>query len=356
MKIKLLILGILSALMCLCFVGCQGRVDTKSELNQYLHSNGYKSCSIEEGPVETGHGDFYWNVYDKTNEIHFTVYQELTEDLYGSVEVFDNYNAKLVEKHIDDFPDHEGVEIYTEAKWDTDPILRFEFANVEDLEKKCKVVEKCAEYIDTLEKDIHIAVSAKYNSPRVEFFKDNSLDDIMGNLDYGYGLTYEEIENGELLKMIKDKYFSWGYKYRFQEIESEMTEEDIKNFGDDSFNSCIAVYHSGDEDAPNNKDFKVYDDIYGGGYITYGNMYYLLIEEGFDVEGTTDDFTVTNIDGQSCRFSYSFVDDSKYKTYYLVDGEVVQCSVKYFMLNTVEFKDLFGLSIKSAAEVSNTNK
>lgn len=354
MKIKLLILGILSALMCLCFVGCQGRVDTKSELNQYLHSNGYKSCSIEEGPVETGHGDFYWNVYDKTNEIHFTVYQELTEDLYGSVEVFDNYNAKLVEKHIDDFPDHEGIEIDTESSWRGYPILRFEYTNIEDLEKKFEVVEECAEYIDKLKKDMEIAVVGKYNSPRVEFFKENSIEDFYDYINNGYVCTYLDIKSGEALKTIKRELFDWGYEYHIPEVENEMTEDDIRYFWSIPYHHRIAVYRSGSPEDSNNKDYDIYEDIYINSDINFGNLYYLLVKEGFDVEGTVEDFTITNLEGKNCQFSYAFAEGGE--TYYLVDGEKVFCDTNYYGLYKGTIYNLFGLTVEPVVDDSNTNK
>lgn len=344
MKIKLLILGILSALMCLCFVGCQGRVDTKSELNQYLHSNGYKSCSIEEGPVETGHGDFYWNVYDKTNEIHFTVYQELTEDLYGSVEVFDNYNAKLVEKHIDDFPDHEGVEIDTESSWRGYPILRFEYTNVEDLEKKYEVVEECAEYIDKIKKDTKIVVRGIYSSPRVDFFKEVPLERVVDEVQYGQSFTYEEIKNGDVLSEIKQRYFNWGYHYHFPEIEAEISQYDIDRFWGNTYNHPLAIYRSGDPKDKNNMDFEVYRDILCSSGVNIGNLYFLLKGEGFEVVGESDDFTVTNINGQTCHFSYDYADED-YCAYYLIDEEKVPCDGKYYTLDYITVYDLFGLSI-----------
>ncbi len=108
-----------------------------------------------------------------------------------------------------------------------------------------------------------------------------------------------------------------------------MKDSDIEKFWSNEYNHyCIAVYRSGNPDDKNNKDFEVHNDICcDGATVTFGNLYKLLVEEGFDVEGDIENFTVKDVNGAVCQFSYENVGDGKNSTYYLVDGEQVSLSL-----------------------------
>ena len=200
-------------------------------------------------------------------------------------------------------------------------------------------------YLDDKKSGVKIRVSPRFVSDRMKLYKDNSIEAIAKYLDISNTTTYEEMKDGTTLDHLKKNYYFFGYKYHFSEIEDEIEAEYIDKFWDESSNTCIAVYRSGDASDQNNKDYDVYEDIYGDSYINFGNLYYLLQKEGFDVEGTIDDYTVTGIDGQNLHFSYNFVGDGEYGTYYLIDNEVTSCDANYFNLYRTTIKELFGLEI-----------
>ena len=166
--------------------------------------------------------------------------------------------------------------------------------------------------------------------------------------------NYLDIKRGEALKTIKHELFDWGYEYHIPEVENEMTEDDIRYFWSIPYHHRIAVYRSGSPEDSNNKDYDIYEDIYINSDINFGNLYYLLVKEGFDVKGTVEDFTITNLEGQNCQFSYAFAEGGE--TYYLVDGEKVFCDTNYYGLYKGTIHKLFSLTVEPVVDDSDTNK
>ncbi|RKM56357.1 hypothetical protein D6853_06075 [Butyrivibrio sp. X503] len=342
-KVLLLMLALLAIPLSLC--GCMGNY-TSVDVKKYLAERGLGYCHVSASPAGEIDGEKYWNVTDTKYNVDFTVTEELRVGLFGSRVLVDNYDAKFVERYLDELPDHEGVELSIpddmHEEWAS---FRFEYTNLDELKRKFEGIEACADKLDSIKKNIKIVIGPKYKSERMNFYEENLLGDISDYINNGYICRCEEVKVGDQLKSSIKRYFDLGYQYHFPEIESEMTEDDIKTYWNEHEDEYVAVYLSGDPEDENNKDYRVHKDILFSGYINFGNLYYLLIAEGFDVEGTVDDFSVYNKDGKLCRFSYEFVGKGEYNTYYLVDDEVVSCDANYFELYKTSVKDLFGLTI-----------
>ena len=350
MKKKIIIATMLSVFS-LYFVGCKDENHIKVDVDSYLKENGFASCQVE-GDCQVADGKKqYWDVYDEENGVHFNVINVTDESGWmGSQEMYDNYDAKLVEEHVKDLPEHEGVEIVTGDMWSENASLEFEYTNLDELEEKYNIVKSCAKYLDDLSSDVEIRVSANLAGPRVDYYKDKTIDGILKYTDVAPLSNYSAIKSGETLDYIKKQYFQLGYTYRFPEIEEEMKSSDIETFFEDKYTNCAAVYHSGDPADETNEDYAVYDDIYTDGTLTFGNLYYLLIDEGFDVEGSVDNFTVQGVDGQMCQFSYGYAGSGEHGTYYLVDDEEISCDCNYFKLYKKTIYDLFGLTVEEYNE------
>ena len=342
-KVLFLVLAYSAIALLLC--GCMGKY-TSVDVKKYLVERGLGYCHVSPSTAGEIDGDNYWNVTDTKNNISFNVTEELHEGLFGHRVLVDNYDAKFVEHYLDEIPDHEGIEISIpddmHEEWAS---FRFEYTNLDELKRKFESIEACADKLDSIKKDIKIVIGAKYNSERMRFYEENSIGHISDYINNGYICSCEEVKIGDQQQRNIKRYFDLGYKYHFPEIESEMTEDDIKTYWNEHEDEYVAVYLSGDPEDENNKDYRVHKDIHCSGYINFGNLYYLLIAEGFDVEGTIEDFSVYSIDGNLCRFSYDFAGKGEYNTYYLVDDEVVSCDANYFELYKTSVKDLFGLNM-----------
>ncbi len=79
--------------------------------------------------------------------------------------------------------------------------------------------------------------------------------------------------------------------------------------------------------------------------MSFGTLYEVLVREGYDVQGSSADYTFTGIDGNEYRMSYSF-NDYPYNTgsgvmngyYYLRNGEEVP--MEYFFYNHFRSQDI----------------
>ena len=352
MKMKLLVLMLIVSLFGVCIVACGDSLNSESSVKKYLKDNGFKNCKIEGELVEEDSKQ-YWNIYDEKNDINFNILQKNSPGgPYASSLIYDNYDSKLAEKNINEFPNHDGVEIITDDMWSEAPIFKFEFESLEEYETKTELIKNCAKYLAGLKADAEITVSPVYMSERAKLYKENGAGDIFSTLESARRCPCSEIEDGGILNKIKQNYFDLGYYYHFSEIEDEMKDSDIEKFWSNEYNHyCIAVYRSGNPDDKNNKDFEVHNDICcDGATVTFGNLYKLLVEEGFDVEGDIENFTVKDVNGAVCQFSYENVCDGKNSTYYLVDGEQVSSDINYFSIDCKTINDLFGLTIRSHVE------
>ena len=346
-KTVLLLLTISAVAICLC--ACGGNYN-RFDVRKYLRERGIKDCSISFNTVDLGHNEKYWKVYDKKNDVEFNVIQDVTGSPFATVRLIDNYDAMLAERYKDEMPEHDGIEIVLHEMWKETAYFEFEYTNLNELEEKYKLIEKCSEYLSEIKSDVKISITANLATPRIKKYKKDGIGGILKYTDISPQSTYSDIKSGKTLDYIKKWYFKLGYKYRFPEIEKEMSEDDIREFFSETEVNCAMVYHSGDPEDQDNKDYVIYDKIYFDGYITFGNLYYLLKEEGFEVEGTLEDFTVQSLDGKSCHFSYEYAGSGEYGTYYLVDDEEVSCECNYFKLYKKTIYDLFGLTVEEYKE------
>ena len=349
---KSLVKVILTIFVGALLVGCSKNTNNKFDVDEYLSENGFKKCVVEGDPEEIEDcGVTYWNVYDEENDIHFWVIKSLTPNLFTpDVDFYDNYDVRLTEKHLNELPEHEGLELQNGEMpylYAEHPVVCISYTDFDDLEKKYDKLLDCAEYLTDFKGDISFKVISHYNSERMQYYSEKSVYNCCerANVDYLAAETYSELTDRGMLASIKEKCINFAYGYRFPEIESEMTQDEKDKFWNRSVVNCVAVYRSGEADE-SNTDFDVYEDIYYESGIYIGNLYYLLIAEGFDVDGAVDDFTVHTIDGRLCQFSYDYADSEKANdSYYIIDGTPIDCDASFFMLRSSTVKDLFGLTI-----------
>ena len=357
MKKHLLFVSI-AILMGIILLGCAEQKKDDVDIEKYLSDNGFKNCVAEKEAIKVeDQGITYWNIYDEENDIHFWVIKRLIPNLNRpDKEVYDNYDLRLTEKHIDELPEHDGIEFQNTEDpyiYSSCPVFLLKFSDMDDLNNKYDKLLDCAEYLAGLKEDIEIQVNSDYDSPRMQLYKEKKVESNCerGNIDYLGAKTYSKLKGGGMLNEIREKCIDFAYEYRFPEIENEMTQEEIDTFWAESVADCVAVYRSGDPDDDNNTDFYVYEDIYYDHCINIGNLYYLLIAEGFDVEGEVDNYTVHSADGRVCQFSYDYADlDKACNSYYVIDGEQIAFDASFFALRKSTVKELFDLSIEGYSE------
>lgn len=78
--------------------------------------------------------------------------------------------------------------------------------------------------------------------------------------------------------------------------------------------------------------------------LTFGQMYEMFINTGYNVKGTPDDFTVDD----NYRFSYDFNDNGRY--YYIANNVKVDCKSSLPLVNRVDIFKTFGIYFDGLGE------
>lgn len=78
--------------------------------------------------------------------------------------------------------------------------------------------------------------------------------------------------------------------------------------------------------------------------LTFGQMYEMFINTGYNVKGTPNDFTVND----NYRFSYDFIDNGHY--YYIANNTKVDCKSSLPLVNRVDIFKTFGIYFDGLGE------
>ncbi len=343
---KILFLLIEILLMLTLFTGCVSTNVTRSEAKNYVENtlgiDNYKVSWFKKNS-DDNLGQV-WQVYDVDEDLYFDVYgtirfsADYIIDAYRAIA--DNYDKKLIEKYTADIP--ENITYYPK-----DTNYRFEsylggfqinYSNLEQLEEG---VDYYWNIVERLKHDnVDLPFIFKYVDPNANS-EDKLLHDLptaqyiefeghVGPTEYNKDEFYKSKD--DILNDVKESYFLYGLVYVDDNVLADMTNTDVKD---------IKLKYS-------NKTVYVVDDIDAAinglseglrlskkciplciervpCRITYGGLYNLLLEEGYDLSGDHNHYSVSTEEGDVYEFSTDFVDTDRLaqRSYYLKNGERV---------------------------------
>lgn len=301
--------------------GCVKDYTTEDALNYVKKQYNLRHVKALDDGIEQegsdGYTDTLWTMYDEDYDITFHV---LDDVFYGMESVANTLRT-----------DYEDQVFLKMAK--TDPNLEY-ISEVSDgmnyvcisgsfktrNELKQVFVSLNSVYEDLVEQglgDLAIGYQIKYKNPLRYTIDRYEIDD--GDPS---GLMNYLAEND--LTYFEEKYLRCALDYNFVDSLSEFTEEEINSFieTDEDVKHILRVDDVGTY---------LYDDItasqYGYG-ISFGTLYEILVKEGFEVNGDSNQYSFVGVDNSIYEISYSFVEDQWY--YYKKDDEKIRMRVDFY--------------------------
>jgi len=287
-----------------------------------------------------GYSDEIWEVRSNDKwDTCFEVFVDKTHSTSGKGKIISgNYYDKILEMVLDDYSfnklrvvedDYEGFyTIKLMGDFTTKDDLKTLFDDVEDL--------RMALISDDLEIDFDVRFCME--TPIRNSVKDQP--------DGSEGYIYEDGDfKGSFSTKKNNTKLSGGYSdavsklvkvaldYQFEENLEGMSEEEISEILENEGRRIGIIRNDVG-------DIEYYDDMDASwlGYgISFGSLYRVLVNEGFDVDGNCWHYSFEGVDGNTYEISYDFVDELEYREgmqlgyYYLVNGEA--CPMDFYFYN-----------------------
>jgi hypothetical protein len=337
----------------MCFTtGCASSKISRNEAMQYVENYlGIDNYSIDRFSHTNEYSGYAYTVYDKDADIEFDVYGVvgLTGDVVLSFSrgIYDNYALKYLDKINGTLP--QTFKYY--GNGDNRELISYyggyviTYSNRAELDEACEKRWMINNALEGKTRD-SIPFKFEYVGPDfggkdvlLSYVMDSSFSEYSGHL---FEADYDDDDYVQSLSGLKEEvernYFTLGYIYNYPDILADLGDDKIEDFADYRAVDVYVVYdidaaiEARRENVFNKDEFSRLSDncvaymSENHAYrLTYGNLYTLLINEGFDVSGDSEDFVVITDDGTNYEFANSFIDTSKLyrRSYYLRDGEMV---------------------------------
>ncbi len=364
-------------ILVMCFTtGCATSRISRGEVMTYVENNlGIENYSIEWFRHSNKYSKYAYTVYDKDADLEFDVYGVvgLTGDIILSFtrDISDDYVLKYLEKINGSLPN--TFKYY--GKGDNREIISFyggyiiTYSNRAELDEACEKLWMINNALEEKHK-YSIPFIFRYVDPDfttqdslMKYVIDSSFCDYSGHIFKEKSDDDKYVQSlSQLKEEVESKYFTLGYVYNNPDILADLGDEDIEDFID---YGPVDVYIVDDIDMvsddieENPSNIEEYARLSDGcvaykserrNYrITYGNLYTLLVNEGFDVSGDSEDFIVTIPDGSQYEFAKTFIDTNKlnWRSYYMCDGEKVYTDLdEDISVSKALISELFGLYIE----------
>lgn len=282
---------------------------------------------------EDGYTDKLWTVHVQDG-ITFHVLDDFAyvgESVKNSL--YDDYNDELFKDAYQTI-DHSPYITYNETVNDalTYVHLTGEFTDKESLYHCYEALLSYRNALQGNDQIMKIRYDLSFNNPVLKIGEyDNISGDSWGDL--------EDINEEKYQQMLL-QYFRAALSFQLQENTAEMNEDELKMVLEDEETHRICItYDDG--------SVKEYEDIIADQYyygISFGALYKILLEEEFDVEGSSDHYVVKT-DEDTYEISYDFRENDHY--YYLKNETPVY--MEYYFYNCFEcekIEEMFGLKLE----------
>lgn len=349
---KLSVLGILCLFLLTSLGGCV-KDYTRKDIKKYVRNQ----CGIwlfaasvkpEESMGEDGYTDLMWTIY-RPNKLHFHV----LDDRYWGLETLTNrlwtdYDDVML-KHYSEHYDFEHL--FLESHEEQQMVcsrLKASFRSRSELRDAYTELHEFSEHLKDkkIPKDSQMKYSVEFDNP----LRYNTALTPDGNIIIDGDCRGLIMESSQDFNSAEENYILCCLDYQFRDNLSEFTQDEIRSAVKKSPDR-IGIYRGKD------KGYEYYDDLvssrYGHG-ISYGTLCEILIREGHIVEGSPDNYTYRDKEGNEYRFSYEFYginpndSDSENSYYYTKNGEAQWLSELYGChLNEEQIFDITGIQLTS---------
>ncbi|SFG79501.1 hypothetical protein [Oribacterium sp. WCC10] len=296
---------------------------------------------VLESQDEYGPDDWSWTVYQIDTGIKFNIVDSGTDSILGvQYSLRDDYNECLLDSCEEEFPEYDDI-TYDKLKNE----ISFSFGNKRELRKRCDEIYDIYSVAHDKYKNAYIRVNCNIENSFTDRYKNTYQQGFVYKDDLDYSVNEKRMEDDSIYKYCLMEYCDIALNYRLEDVLGELTDDDIRMYMNRGYTQRIIYILDGTKEDLKNAKKEVDSELVGhSGVMEYANLYYLLKKQGFNIEGTKDDFKVRNTDGKKCEFSYDFSDDDQETSYYLVDGEKIYTRrERYFGLYEEEIEELFGI-------------
>lgn len=341
---------------------------SRSDIKSYAKKiSGRSNLTVSENyqeiqEDEEGYLDHLWTVVDQDSGVTFHV----LDDYYWALEevenkLLDDYSSCVFLALLEEgkIPRENGLSL---KRTDISGIVQAElicsFTDLTGLEKSYQNLQKVRQALAQAGyADLSIPYTVKYNHP------------IRGMIDYEFdegdtaGMLNELDET--TLTLMRRNYLTCALDYRFDGALREFSQEEIRDLVHAP--TTVRIYRisgrSGDSTAAENGSAVPSRDDYMEGVIgspkfagiSFGTLYELLRQEGYEPEGNAWHFSVRAPDGSLLEFSYDFSDLSGFNDingklqkgyYYKRDDKKIRMSHYYDNhFEASEIEELTGLTV-----------
>ncbi len=333
---KLFLLFLVPGLMFL-LTGCETRVN-ESDIKKYVKKTyGFRDFEIEKNTVTVdnvdGLQDEIWTVITKDRwNTEFNVLVRRTTSSAGTKTVLsDNYYDIVLARVAGDYQfDFLELKETGSEEYHT-YVIEGHFSNQDELKSLFDETDSFCEALKNDDTEIEVPVLFCVDTP----FGNRLAGQPDGSMEYQPGdCCYQKTFHPDMTKKESEKAYTEALTvlvqvamdYGLEESLVGISEKDLMEIFDKSC-SKIGIVRDG-----KGKEAEYYDGMCANrlGYgISFGNLYRVLVCEGFDVEGDERHYSFDGADGNTYEISYDFVDVLKYRNethkgyFYRMNGEVI---------------------------------
>lgn len=319
--------------------GCQSkqRPYTKSEIKAYIK----EELCLDDFEILDSENDetsdkVIWTVRDNEYDLEFIVvdisYKESDLSWEWKRKLVNNYSYICFGEVIFD-EEHSKFELTWEESsdgWEYCKITAY-YRNREELTELYEEILRYKDVSSKMDTEISVGFFAYYSPEEIDKFKIPVRSIGLSNTN----LSHDE---DEIYVEWFGSFFETVLAYNLEDELCKMTEDDFQTFEE----SCPPKLAQKNDKREIVKEYDIY------GQYTYSNLYKLLIEEGFEVEGDECHYKVKGIEGQEIEISYDFVevDGDNYDCLIYVDGKARYVRNSIYIVYKQDIEKWFGLKLE----------
>ena len=294
---------------------------------------GLDSFKLDDDCKEGNRGARYWRATDD-NGIEFYVVDELSSNDYTNVvSLYNNYDYMLFREKIFDgrywnigeYEYYDDFDI-TRRYW-----IYASITNTDELERLIKSIREYKEIaLSDYNHNVGVPLKISFDVTGYEQFSDKEV------LKIEYANTATPMD--EIEEELYYRFYHAAMEYDIKEITDKMSDADKEKVL--NTRGTVQIVKAGESEP-----YK-----YLVGHITFSNMYYILVAEGIEVEGTPYHYKAIGVSGEECEFSFEYYrynsEYDMYESYYYENGEEKVNRTNYLAIFPKDLERMFGIQVE----------
>lgn len=340
-KKRFIVMATALMLIAVILTGCRIIPHSRFNVRQYVFKKyGLWNVSISKESEEKEGADV-WTVVDKKNDVEFSV-TDLFNLGHDGYYLTDDYEYSLVMNKsdilLDGFDEFECVDNSDNPYY---PVkFEFHYKNLADLRKRCAELEEIYRRLSKMNSEVAVTYSSILDFSFKEDVNNKLPDVDLDDADISFKKSCGKNVGDEIYNEIKLYYVWHAYNYQWPVLLDDITEKDIEEMLAYEHMIHVSVVNADETEEliPDVISYRCWE-------LTFGSLYLLLKEKGFDVTGYATHYTVLAPSGIEYEFSYDFYDGDG--IYVLADGEktFLRNYDDDFYISTEEIEEFFGLDL-----------